>query len=40
VVLLVTGDGLKTPEPVASRLAPVEIEPDADSLLARLDIAA
>jgi threonine synthase len=40
VVMLVTGDGLKTPEPVASRLAPVEIEADADSLLARLDIAA
>jgi threonine synthase len=40
VVLLVTGDGLKTPEPVASSLAPVEIDPDADSLLARLDIAA
>ena len=31
VVLLVTGDGLKTPEHVASRLEPVEIEPDADA---------
>ena len=36
VVLLVTGDGLKTPGPVAERLRPVEIEPDADELLARL----
>ncbi len=36
VVLLVTGDGLKTPEPVAESLRPVEIEPDADALLERL----
>ena len=36
VVLLVTGDGLKTPGPVAERLRPVEIAPDADELLARL----
>jgi threonine synthase len=36
VVLLVTGDGLKTPEPVAGRLQPVEIEADADALLERL----
>lgn len=36
VVLLVTGDGLKTPGPVAERLRPVEIEPEADELLARL----
>ncbi|MER3411754.1 MAG: hypothetical protein C4305_05205 [Thermoleophilia bacterium] len=36
VVLLVTGDGLKTPEPVADSLRPVEIEPDADALLERL----
>ena len=36
VVLLVTGDGLKTPEPVAGRLRPVEIEADADALLDRL----
>jgi threonine synthase len=36
VVLLVTGDGLKTPEHVAGRLQPVEIEPDADELLGRL----
>jgi threonine synthase len=33
VVLLVTGDGLKTPGPAAERLQPVEIEPDADALL-------
>lgn len=38
VVLLVTGDGLKTPDPVADRLRPVEIEPDADSLLERLGV--
>jgi threonine synthase len=36
VVLLVTGDGLKTPGPVAGRLQPVEIEADADALLERL----
>ena len=36
VVLLVTGDGLKTPGPVADRLQPVEIEADADALLDRL----
>jgi len=40
VVLLVTGDGLKTPEHVAGRLQPVEIEPNADELLGRLDAAA
>jgi threonine synthase len=40
VVLLVTGDGLKTPEHVASRLQPVEIEPNADALLDRLQAAA
>lgn len=33
VVVLVTGDGLKTPGPVADRLQPVEIEADADALL-------
>lgn len=38
VVLLVTGDGLKTPEPVADRLHPIEIAPDADALLDRLGI--
>jgi threonine synthase len=36
VVLLVTGDGLKTPGPVADRLQPVEIDADADALLAQL----
>jgi len=36
VVLLVTGDGLKTPAPVAERLQPVAIEADADALLERL----
>ena len=40
VVLLVTGDGLKTPEHVAGRLQPVEIDPDADELLDRLQAAA
>ena len=40
VVLLVTGDGLKTPEPVAARLRPVEIEADADALLERLGVTA
>ncbi|MET1010671.1 MAG: threonine synthase [Gaiellaceae bacterium] len=40
VVLLVTGDGLKTPEPVAARLQPVEIEADADTVLERLGVTA
>jgi len=40
VVLLVTGDGLKTPEPVAGLLRPVEIEADADAVLERLGAAA
>jgi threonine synthase len=40
VVLLVTGDGLKTPDPVAGLLDPIEIEPDADALLARIEAAA
>jgi threonine synthase len=39
VVLLVTGDGLKTPQPVADRLSPIVVEPDADLLLERLGIA-
>jgi threonine synthase len=39
VVLLVTGDGLKTPGPAAERLQPVEIEADADSVLERLGAA-
>jgi threonine synthase len=36
VVLLVTGDGLKTPAPVSDRLQPVEIPADADVVLERL----
>jgi threonine synthase len=36
IVLLVTGDGLKTPGAVAARLQPVAIEADADALLDRL----
>jgi threonine synthase len=35
VVLLVTGDGLKTPAPVQHRLRPLEVEPEADAILAR-----
>jgi threonine synthase len=38
VVLLVTGDGLKTPDPVEERLRPVEIDADADALLDRLGV--
>jgi threonine synthase len=38
VVLLVTGDGLKTPDPVEERLRPVEIDADADALLERLGV--
>jgi threonine synthase len=40
VVLLVTGDGLKTPGPVANTLRPIQIEADADAVLERLGIAA
>ncbi len=40
VVLLVTGDGLKTPALVADRLQPVVVEPDADLILERLGVAA
>jgi threonine synthase len=36
VVMLVTGDGLKTPDPIEERLKPVEIDADADALLDRL----
>jgi threonine synthase len=36
VVLLVTGDGLKTPQAVAHTFAPVQIEADADAFLERL----
>jgi threonine synthase len=40
VVLLVTGDGLKTPQPVAGRVRPVEVEPDADTVLELLGVGA
>jgi threonine synthase len=40
VVLLVTGDGLKTPGVVADRLQPVVVQPDADLILERLGVAA
>jgi threonine synthase len=36
VVLLVTGDGLKTPGLVADRLDPVVVQPDAEEILATL----
>jgi threonine synthase len=39
VVLLVTGDGLKTPGHLADRFSSVEIEADADELLDRLGVA-
>jgi threonine synthase len=39
VVLLVTGDGLKTPAPIADRLRPVSVEADADAFLDRLQAA-
>jgi threonine synthase len=39
VVLLVTGDGLKTPDPIEERFKPVEIEADADALLESLGVA-
>jgi threonine synthase len=39
VVLLVTGDGLKTPGLVADRLAPTFVEPDADLILDTLSVA-
>ena len=38
-VLLVTGDGLKTPSLVADRLAPTFVEPDADLILDSLSAA-
>jgi threonine synthase len=38
VVLLVTGDGLKTPQPVADLVRPVAIDADADALLEHLGI--
>jgi threonine synthase len=39
VVLLVTGDGLKTPQLVAETCEPLEIDADADALLDRLGVA-
>jgi len=39
VVLLVTGDGLKTPGLLADRFDPIEIAPDADAVLAELGVA-
>jgi threonine synthase len=38
VVLLVTGDGLKTPQPVAERVRPVHVQADGDALLERLGV--
>ena len=38
VVLLVTGDGLKTPGPVADRFRPVLVEADSDAFLEQLDL--
>ena len=38
VVLLVTGDGLKTPALVADTFQPVLVEPDADLILERLGV--
>jgi threonine synthase len=38
VVLIVTGDGLKTPGPVSSLFEPVGIEADADAVLERLGV--
>jgi threonine synthase len=38
VVLLVTGDGLKTPQPIAERVQPVYVEADGDALLERLGV--
>jgi threonine synthase len=40
VVLLVTGDGLKTPGLVADRLAPTVVAPDSDRILELLEVAA
>jgi threonine synthase len=40
VVLLVTGDGLKTPGLVADRLAPTVVAPDSEQILELLEVAA
>jgi len=39
VVLLVTGDGLKTPGPVTDRLVSIEVDANADALLEELGVA-
>ena len=39
MVVLVTGDGLKTPQLVESLVQPIVIEADGDALLARLGVA-
>ena len=38
VVLLVTGDGLKTPGLVADRYNPIRVQPDADQILETLGV--
>jgi len=38
VVLLVTGDGLKTPGLVADRYDPIRVRPDADEILETLGV--
>jgi threonine synthase len=38
VVLLVTGDGLKTPQPIADRVQPIVVQADGDALLERLGV--
>jgi len=38
VVLLVTGDGLKTPGLVADRYDPIRVQPDADEILETLGV--
>jgi threonine synthase len=38
VVLCITGDGLKTPQQVAFRHQPIEIDPDVDVLLSELGV--
>ena len=40
VVLVVTGDGLKTPRPVEARFEPVRIDADAEAVLERLGVPA
>jgi len=39
IVLLVTGDGLKTPGLVADRLAPTVVAPDSEQILELLEVA-